>query len=82
LDTVGNKDLGVFEPELLHLKEGVWIIQKSMRRKLRIRNANNAWHWDPGVVSSRLVVDNGKTYQTPMSDYGGRAVGILHRPGH
>lgn len=53
MDTVGNKDLGVFEPELLHLKEGVWIIQKSMRRKLRIRNANNAWHWNPSVVSPK-----------------------------
>ena len=42
LDTVGNKDPGVVGPELFHLKEGVWVIQKSMRRKLRIRNANHA----------------------------------------
>lgn len=62
LDTVGDKDPDTVRPELLHLKEGVWVIQKSWRRKLRIRDANHAWHWDPSQVSPRVVIDKGDTY--------------------
>jgi len=45
------------------LKEDVWVIQKSWRRKLRLRDANHTWHWDPSQVSRRVAIDKGETYR-------------------
>ncbi|KAF2264351.1 hypothetical protein CC78DRAFT_568300 [Lojkania enalia] len=62
LDTVGEKDPEEVRPELLHLEEGVWIMNNTFRRKLRIRDANHARHWDPSSVSQMVVIDRGEMY--------------------
>jgi hypothetical protein len=62
LDVMGTKDPADARPELLHLQKGVPTVLETGQRKLRIKDANHTWHWDPESVSRRVVIDRGSTY--------------------